>query len=520
MAELARLIGQSDPYEDSAGRYDSEQSDGRTAATGLDWAADDSYAEQHDLAEDRHVSPPPQADSYSYPPQDREYDNPARRSGRFFSGPAAKFQGLSEDADAAADDARYDEQALNSSYGSPAFVSGSPDDHSEADEDQNRGDADYPADAYDEGASNPRRRSGLVVVAAVLGLAVFGSAGAFGYRTMFGRSVLSALPPIIKPTAGPNKIMPNYGESQAGNSTLAGAMAKGAPEKLVSHEEQPVDVQATPQGVVPPVAPHVVSTIPIIGPSSAPPFAATPAAPAPAASAATTPAPVVASADAFAATPALAPATAPPQIAASPPPAQMAAPLPPSAPAAAAALSEPKKIHTVTIRADQANDAKTAANMPAPTASNTAHHTARVPKPRKSATKRAAGPNAPLSLVPTAQDDAYAAPPPRAAVPRTTVASAAPLAITGTATARSAGGYAVQVTSRRSEAEAHSAYRALQAKFPNQLGGREPIIRRADLGAKGTYYRALVGPFASMEEAARICSSLKAAGGNCLVQKD
>lgn len=100
------------------------------------------------------------------------------------------------------------------------------------------------------------------------------------------------------------------------------------------------------------------------------------------------------------------------------------------------------------------------------------------------------------------------------------MASAAPLAITGTATARSAGGYAVQVTSRRSEAEAHSAYRALQAKFPNQLGGREPIIRRADLGAKGTYYRALVGPFASMEEAARICSSLKAAGGNCLVQKD
>ena len=84
----------------------------------------------------------------------------------------------------------------------------------------------------------------------------------------------------------------------------------------------------------------------------------------------------------------------------------------------------------------------------------------------------------------------------------------------------SGGGYAVQVTSQRSEAEAQAAFKELRAKFPNQLGGREPIIRRADLGAKGTYYRALVGPFASMEEAAGMCSGLKAAGGNCLVQKN
>ena len=82
------------------------------------------------------------------------------------------------------------------------------------------------------------------------------------------------------------------------------------------------------------------------------------------------------------------------------------------------------------------------------------------------------------------------------------------------------GGYAVQVTSQRSEAEAQTAFRALRAKFPNQLGGHEPIIRRADLGDKGVFYRALVGPFASMEQAAGVCSSLKAAGGNCLVQRN
>jgi len=91
---------------------------------------------------------------------------------------------------------------------------------------------------------------------------------------------------------------------------------------------------------------------------------------------------------------------------------------------------------------------------------------------------------------------------------------------TAVAAASSAGSYAVQLTSQRSEATAQAAFRSLQARYPNQLGGREPILRRADLGSKGVYYRALVGPFASMEEAAGMCSSLKAAGGNCIVQRN
>jgi cell division protein FtsN len=50
------------------------------------------------------------------------------------------------------------------------------------------------------------------------------------------------------------------------------------------------------------------------------------------------------------------------------------------------------------------------------------------------------------------------------------------------------------------------------------LGGQPHVVRRADLGAKGTYYRAMVGPFGSREEAVRLCSSLKSAGGDCVVQ--
>ena len=83
-----------------------------------------------------------------------------------------------------------------------------------------------------------------------------------------------------------------------------------------------------------------------------------------------------------------------------------------------------------------------------------------------------------------------------------------------------ASGYAVQVTSERSESRAQAAFRALQAKYPNQLSGHQPIIRRADLGSAGIYYRALVGPFASAEKAAKMCSRLKAAGGDCIIQKN
>ena len=89
-----------------------------------------------------------------------------------------------------------------------------------------------------------------------------------------------------------------------------------------------------------------------------------------------------------------------------------------------------------------------------------------------------------------------------------------------TAPATFRGGYAVQVSSHRSEQEAQSSFRALQAKYPNLLGGRQPIIRRADLGAKGIYYRAMVGPFDSADQATDLCTNLKAAGGSCLVQKD
>jgi cell division septation protein DedD len=117
-----------------------------------------------------------------------------------------------------------------------------------------------------------------------------------------------------------------------------------------------------------------------------------------------------------------------------------------------------------------------------------------------------APPNAPLSLSPNA-------PAPRPARTAAVAQPAAPRTHAG-------GGYSVQVSSQRSEAEAQAAFRGLQAKYPKILGGRHASIHKVELGSKGTYYRALVGPFASANEAGELCNGLRAAGGQCLIQRN
>jgi hypothetical protein len=158
---------------------------------------------------------------------------------------------------------------------------------------------------------------------------------------------------------------------------------------------------------------------------------------------------------------------------------------------------QPRKVRTLTVRGDQADLAAAAVVPPAQTA----------PAPStRHAPPAAAAPaaNAPLALSPQAEA-------------RTRVASTNP---NQQAPAASTGGYVVQISSQRNEAEAQASFRVLQGKFPSMLGSRSPLIKRADLGAKGVYYRTMVGPFGSPEEASRFCSSLKSAGGQCVVQRN
>jgi len=174
---------------------------------------------------------------------------------------------------------------------------------------------------------------------------------------------------------------------------------------------------------------------------------------------------------------------------------------------------DPKRITTLAIRPDgtEASGGRVADQPPGTSASTAPSQ----PRPAQPAAR-----GAPSSLDPRATaGDAAPAPPTQRALtsPAPRTAATPPPTVAANA---AAGGYVVQVSSQRSEADAQASFRSLQEKFPSQLGGRTAIVRRADLGAKGVYYRVVTGPFESPGEADQFCGSLKAAGGHCIIQRN
>ncbi len=311
-------------------------------------------------------------------------------------------------------------------------------------------------DFYDDEPPT-RRRMGVLVIAGVFALAVIGTAGAFGYRALFGSLSSSLPPPVIKADSTPSKIVPAAKlDSQSNKQITDRVNDRGLGEKLVSREEQPVAV--SPQSGDPPGSTSAPLGSGIVG-------------------------------------------------------------------------SEPKKVRTIAIHPDQPTEApvasppppraavaspvKPAAPISAPAPRVAAAEPEPAPAPRPVVARAASAPaNAPLSLSP---DAAPARPAP---APRTASVAPPPSPVAAPPTASTGGsGYAVQVSSQRSEAEAQAAFRSLQGKYPGQLGGKQPVISRADLGDKGIYFRAMV-PVGTGSEATELCTSLKAAGGSCIIQRN
>jgi SPOR domain len=314
-------------------------------------------------------------------------------------------------------------------------------------------------DGYDEGEEeeDQKRGGGFAKVLMVLTLAVVGTGGAFAYRAYVG-SPQNVDPPIIRADNSPTKIVPSPSD---GSPKVPDRLGMGErTEKLVSREEAPVDINSRSGG------PRVV--FPQLSQGGNPP-----------------PVP-------------------PMNVATNDPP-----PPPPSAPVAAppssgtTANGEPRRIKTLSVRSDQAEPAAAPAAAPPMTRSITA-------KPGRNPPASAnASANTPMSLSPQAAAPAAA----ESRMASTNAAQGADTGVTPT------NGYLVQVSSQRSEADAQTSYRSLQTKFPDMLGQRPPVIKRADLGEKGIYYRAMVGPFGTPDEAVQMCNSLKTAGGQCVVQK-
>jgi hypothetical protein len=413
LAELARLIGQSDPFTDLPKRnprkpVEAIRNDDRPAP---EWLARP-VADEHD---DYEPAPAPRPAAYA-PPSQRPAHQPHAPAGY-----AAQSAAPAEAADYAEQAGDYDHYPPDDRY-RVSLPSG-----------QYEPDSYYAEDGHlpPHGETNPihRRRGGFITVAAVVGLAIVGTAGAFGYRAFVSKNTGPANPPVIKADPAPAKTIPAPATTASVDPAkpIQDRVAPPAPERVVPREEQPVSLPTAP-----PAAPRAM-------------------APQPSAQAA---APLV-----------------------SPPP-------PTSA-------NEPKKVKTVIIRQNNSG-ADSAAMASAPAAAPPVQMRAPVAKQSDSG---------PMAI----------APQPNA---RTKVAARTP-------PAQAAGGaYVVQVSAQKTEDEARASYHALQQKYPSVLASREANIRRADLGDKGVYYRAQIGPFTTADQANALCGDLKSAGGQCIVQKN
>ena len=452
LAELARLIGQTDPFGEY-GREAARRSPPSQSVARADWnqPLGTSYTAQYG------------GDARAPEPAPRYADDGHHASPSIPASPHTPRDYGSQN---------YERQPYERQPYEAEPPAGGPDPY-EAEQGSHRfplGQSDYQQDFYDqapaedeysEDAPPSRRRVVVMAIAGVAALAVIGTAGAFGYRALVGSAGSTKPPPVIKADTAPSKIVPaTTGKDAQSNKLITDRVnERGQSEKLVSREEQPMDrptavalsQAAIGSGVVG-SEPKKVRTI-AIHPDQ----------------------PV---ADA-----------APSSMSAAAAPAR-----PASAPAPRAAGAPPRPAPETTADAEE--------NSPAAS-------TRAAPPPRQAA----APGSAPLSLNPNASPS-RAAPAPTAAAPARTASVTPQAASTG-----EAGSY-VQVSSQRSEGEAQAAFRSMQAKFPDQLRGRQPYIHKVDLGAKGTYYRAMVGPFANASEASQLCSSLKAAGGQCLVQRN
>jgi hypothetical protein len=484
LAELARLIGQSDPFSETERNRAAEPQ--RAGAPAQSWSAEPA-------AQGQAAHPGYQADNdaaYAAQAHGHQPDQAQGYQGHEAQGYQA--EGYPGDTYQQGHDPYYDH------YYDP--------DGNALDEAE-----------YQEQQERSRQRRRLAAVVAILTLAVVGSAAAYGYRTFVAPAEHASPPRVIRADAGPTKIIPVKQADAGANKLIYDRVgASNQAEKVVPREEKPVDIKtaaiAQPPRIAYPGSSANVVTV----------------------------------------------QTRPATIPVTQKPAGQVLPVASDSAAApegtGAILPSAKKVRTVTIRPDMTvvpsttmaeppqpaaptrsvipSNATTATAQPksAPAKPPVAVAPAPAPKPVAAAAPRpeptppraepVAPPapprhaaNAPLSLSPNDMSPAPNAAPRPSQAPRNQAVASIPQQA-------ASGGYVVQVASQRSEADANASYRTLQGRYPNVLGGRSSFVRKADLGSRGVYYRTMVGPFASAEQAGQFCSALKAAGGQCIIHRN
>ena len=80
-------------------------------------------------------------------------------------------------------------------------------------------------------------------------------------------------------------------------------------------------------------------------------------------------------------------------------------------------------------------------------------------------------------------------------------------------------GVRVQLGALRSEAAARHEWQRIRRKNLDLLGKLPVTTSRADLGARGVFYRIMAGPIADAAAAERLCGELKQRSVGCLIAR-
>jgi cell division septation protein DedD len=135
------------------------------------------------------------------------------------------------------------------------------------------------------------------------------------------------------------------------------------------------------------------------------------------------------------------------------------------------------------------------------------------PEPTETAAAAPAASDVETTAATPAPAPAAQMPVPAAAAPKQVAAAAAPAVEKPAAPTK----YVVQVGSKKNQTDALATFADMQQKYPTLLANYRPMVQKADLGSKGTWYRLRIGPIADKSTASKLCTQLKSQGQDCLV---
>src|SRR5215510_7872082 len=252
LAELARLIGQSDPFSDYGRREGRDSAPRNTQSPSSDWRRTAASMPPYDSPE------PSRASSRSEP---RFADQDSRQESYRDSYRQDSHRIAEEERDPRHDprcDDRPSQYRREPQFADDEYhprederMYGTRDERSTYFEDDAPLSEQEDDDAYDD-PPRTRRRGGLLTAVTLIGCAMIGTAGAYGYRTYYSSPSSNRVPPVISAETSPTKVV-SASEGPTGKFIQDRVRDVAPPERVVSREEQPVEIRpsSSARGVPP-----------------------------------------------------------------------------------------------------------------------------------------------------------------------------------------------------------------------------------------------------------------------------